>query len=96
MPSWLAKHQHNRTGLRYPQGANHWQRGFLLTQAKASLKHGEFTPWVEKELGCHPEHATKLLAIANLPNPDELKSVVTTDLKSIFLVSMNSQQQGAR
>ena len=27
-------------------------------------------------MGCHAEHATKLLAIANLPNPDELKTGV--------------------
>lgn len=63
----------------------HWQRGFLLTQVKAALKHGEFTPWVEKELGCHAEHATKLLAVANLPSPDELK----TGLQAGFAINLD-------
>lgn len=35
-------------------------------------KHGDFTPWVEKELGCSRKHATDLLlAIAELPSPDD-------------------------
>jgi hypothetical protein len=34
---------------------------------------GTFTPWVEKELGCHDSYATNLLAVANLPNPEDMK-----------------------
>lgn len=55
--------------------ATNWDAVVGFTNTQHNIR-AEFTPWVEKELGCSDKYAQRLLAVANLPSPDELKTGV--------------------
>jgi len=56
--------------------------GELLTEQKASLKHGDFTPWIESNLPFTDRTARNYMRIYQ--EKDQLKSETVSDLKSAY------------
>ena len=53
--------------------------GGLLAQVKSQLKHGKFSPWVERHCPFRPDYASKLMKLATRPELASMPNVKIGD-----------------
>jgi hypothetical protein len=72
--------------------------GNMLMEAKSRLPHGQYLPWVEQACGLKPDHAARLIKVAewvsNMGHAPHLDGI--TDTTTLFILSADTTTEDVR